>query len=263
MVAAVTVVALAVAALLPPVAQDPAYHGFADRRGFLGVPNFWNVASNLPFLLVGAFGLRAAPGLPEQLPRPAYLLFCIGAILVGIGSAWYHYAPANATLVWDRLPMTMAFMALFSIIIQDWSPAAPAGRLLWPLVIVGVCSVLYWDWTELEGRGDLRAYGLVQFLPMLLMPLMLLTRSGGGLRAPWLWATLLTYGLAKLAEHYDAAVYAATGLVSGHSLKHLLGALAVYSAIRAMHPARLTTVAPCPQSARCSRPSGDSEDIGV
>jgi hypothetical protein len=62
---------------------------------------------------------------------------------------------------------------------------------------------------------------------MLLIPLMLLIYSGKGLRAPWLWGTLGTYAFAKVAEHFDAAIYDTTGIVSGHSLKHVLGALAV------------------------------------
>ena len=36
---------------LPPIAQDPLYHAFADQRALLGVPHFWNVVSNLPFVL--------------------------------------------------------------------------------------------------------------------------------------------------------------------------------------------------------------------
>ena len=52
------VVSLATLPLLPPIAQDPTYHQFADQRTLLGIPNFWNVVSNLPFVLVGAMGLR-------------------------------------------------------------------------------------------------------------------------------------------------------------------------------------------------------------
>lgn len=232
----VAVAAAAVLAtfLLPPVPQDPAYHAFADRSAQLGVPNFWNVVSNLPFLLVGAWGLSAAPAVQATIPRPTYLLFCLGVTLVGIGSAYYHYAPTSDTLVWDRLPMTIAFMALFSIVIGDRISALLGRRLLWPLVLAGVGSVMYWDWTELQGRGDLRAYGLVQFLPMVLIPLMLVMGKGRGLKASWLWATLATYVLAKLAEHFDRVIHVATGIVSGHTLKHLLGALAVFLALRAM-----------------------------
>lgn len=234
LMAALSAVAVAIAFLLPPIPQDPAYHAFADRSVLLGIPNFWNVASNLPFVLVGILGLRRTPELQPHLPVPAYLLFFMAVLLVGAGSAYYHYAPDSNTLVWDRLPMTIAFMALFSIVVSD-RIAVQIGRwLLWPLVLAGVASVLYWDWTELQGRGDLRAYGLVQFLPMLLIPLMLATSKGTALSGPWLWLTLVVYALAKLTEHYDAAIYVMTGFVSGHSLKHLLGALAVYFVLLAV-----------------------------
>ena len=232
---AVTVIASAVVFSLAPIPQDPAYHTFADRLARFGIPNFWNVASNLPFLAVGAFGLYALPRLQPQLAVASYLVFCLGVMLVGFGSAWYHYAPSNEALTWDRLPMTIAFMGLFSLVIEDRVSTRLGRRLLWPLVFAGVASVLYWDWTELQGRGDLRAYGLVQFLPMLLIPLLLITVRGRGLHASWLWATLATYAVAKLAEQFDAAIYAANGLLSGHSLKHVLGAVAVFWAMRAMH----------------------------
>jgi hypothetical protein len=234
-VVTVTLIALAVTFALPPVPQDPAYHAFADRTALLTIPNFWNVASNIPFLVAGVFGLSTLPRLQPQLATSSYLVFCLGVLLVGVGSAYYHYAPTSDTLTWDRIPMTIAFMGLFSLVIEDRVSPGLGRRLLWPLVFAGVSSVLYWDWTELQGRGDLRAYGLVQFLPMVLMPLLLIAGKGGGLRAPWLWATLAAYALAKLAEYFDAPIYAANGLLSGHSLKHLLGALAVFLAMRAMH----------------------------
>jgi hypothetical protein len=83
-------------------------------------------------------------------------------------------------------------------------------------------------------KVELRAYGVIQFLPMLLIPLMLLLCSGKGLRAPWLWGTLGTYALAKAAEHCDAAIFDTTGIVSGHSLKHVFGSLAVLWAVFAV-----------------------------
>jgi hypothetical protein len=232
--AAVTIVVVGAVFMLPPIPQDPGYHDFADRLTLAGIPNFWNVVSNLPFALVGILGLRDLPKLEPHLPAPAAILFSVGAILVGAGSAWYHFAPGNGTLVWDRLPMTVAFMALFSLVISDRMSVALGRWLLWPLVFAGAASVLYWDWSELQGRGDLRAYGLVQFLPMLLIPLMLIMAPGRGLRAAWLWTTLAAYALAKLAEYFDAGIYAVTGFLSGHSIKHLLGALAVFFAIKAV-----------------------------
>jgi hypothetical protein len=231
---AVTVGGVVAAFLFEAIPQDPAYHEFADRRTLFGIPNFWNVFSNLPFVLAGAFGLSKLSRLGSVSLRSAYAVFCIGAIFVGFGSAYYHYAPSTQTLVWDRLPMTVAFMALFSMIVRDRILEQLGGVILWPLVIAGAASVGYWYWTELQGRGDLRAYGVVQFLPMLLIPLMLLIYPSKGHSAPWLWGTLGFYLLAKVAEHFDVAIYDALVVVSGHSIKHVLGSLAILWAVFAV-----------------------------
>lgn len=231
---AVTVIGIAATFFVPPIPQDPAYHEFADRRMFLGIPNFWNVFSNLPFVIFGAYGLFKFSLLREPSFRHAYLIFCVGIIFVGFGSAYYHYSPSTETLLWDRLPMTIVFMALFSMILGDRVSERFGVMMLLPLLITGVASVVYWYWTETQGRGDLRAYGLVQFLPMLLIPLMLIICEGKGLRVPFVWATLGTYALAKLTEVFDKAIYDATGFMSGHAIKHALASIAVLWAIFAI-----------------------------
>jgi len=229
----VTAAAVSAAFWLDRIPQDPGYHEFADSNALFGIPNFWNVATNLPFLFVGLVGLTRRSRLQVQAQQTQYLVFCIGVALVGFGSAYYHWAPSTPTLVWDRLPITIAFMALFSAVIQDRVSVRLGRVLLWPLVIAGVATIAWWYWSELAGHGDLRPYAVVQFLPMLLIPLMLLLFSGRGLRDAWLWATLAAYVLAKVAEYFDAAIYGASGFLSGHSIKHLLAALAVWWAIRA------------------------------
>lgn len=232
--AAVTVAGIAAALGLPPIPQDPSYHEFADRRTFFGTPNFWDVFTSLPFLLVGAFGLSRISRLSPASPRPAFLVFCIGVVLVGFGSAYYHHAPSTPTLLWDRLPMSIAFMALVSMVVRDRFSERLGDRLLWPLVLAGMASVGYWYWTELQGHGDLRAYAVIQFLPVLLMPLMLAICGGKELSTPWLWGTLGTYALAKVAEHFDKVIYDTTTILSGHSIKHALASLAVLWAVFAV-----------------------------
>ena len=93
--------------LVPRIPQDAAYHDFADQRTCLGVPNCLNVASNLPFLVVGVLGFlflvrdRAAGGTDAFITpaerRPYWALFA-GVGLTGLGSAYYHWAPDNTTL---------------------------------------------------------------------------------------------------------------------------------------------------------------------
>ena len=217
--------------VIPPIAQDPLYHQFADQRTVLGIANGFNVLSNVPFVLLGLLGVRWLPQRHVSIAAVPYLSFSVGALCIGFGSAWYHHAPSMASLVWDRLPMTVVFMSLFSIVVGDRVSARLGRWLLWPLLIFGALSVFYWYVSELQGRGDLRPYGLVQFLPMVLIPLLLLLHPGRGLQSAGLWAALGTYALAKVAEHFDSA---SAAFISGHSVKHLLGGLALLWALRAM-----------------------------
>ncbi len=236
LLAGISLAVITAAFWIPAIPQDPAYHAFADGRSGLGLPNFWNVASNLPFLLVGFLGLGQLR-LQAQERRAGYQVFCIGVMLVSLGSGWYHWAPDTPRLAWDRLPMTLAFMALFSLVLQDRVSAQLGRAMLWPLVLAGAASVFYWDWSEEQGQGDLRPYALVQFLPLLLIPLMLLLWRGRCIRDTWMWATIGAYALAKLAEYLDSQLLQATGFLSGHSLKHLLAALGAWCAVVALQPA--------------------------
>ncbi|HEX7249749.1 MAG TPA: hypothetical protein VF262_05120, partial [Burkholderiales bacterium] len=43
--------------LYGPIPQYADYHRFADTRTFLGLPNFSDTASNIPFLLIGIAGI--------------------------------------------------------------------------------------------------------------------------------------------------------------------------------------------------------------
>ena len=218
---------------LPPIPQDPVYHGFADTRGLFGIPNLGNVASNLPFALVGLWGVWRSRGLPSPLPRRQATVLTLGILLVCFGSAWYHLAPANLSLAWDRLPMTIAFMALLSLVVSERLSPALGLRLLWPLVLAGLASVAWWLAGEVRGAGDLRPYALVQFLSMVLIALLLLLYPQRHMAAARLWWALGVYALAKLAEHFDAELFAALGWISGHSIKHLLAAVSAWLIVAA------------------------------
>ncbi len=222
--------AVLVVVFLPPIPQDPRYHRFADAGALLGIPNFWNVVSNIPFLIVGIMGLFAAKrgrgGLPAL--RTAYALFFIGVFLTGLGSAYYHWRPDNETLFWDRLPMTLSLMSFLSIIVGEHMDIRAGNLLLWPLIALGVFSVWYWRETELMGQGDLRLYGIVQFLPLLLTPLTLILLPSRFSSTRYLWLMLLAYGLSKLLEFCDLGILRLTGMIGGHPLKHLAAASAAY-----------------------------------
>lgn len=239
----VTIGLVAIAFVLSsPYPQDPAYHLFADTRTMLAIDNFWNVMSNLPFLVVGIWGLAflgrhagttCLPGL-----QSAYVVFFSGIILTAFGSGYYHLAPANDPLVWDRLPMTIGFAGLFSIIIGEFVSVRAARRILIPLLLIGYASVEYWAVTESRGVGDLRPYAVVQFFPMLLILFFLLTRKPVIGASKYYWFMLLFYVLAKVFEQLDAVVYAAAGLLSGHSIKHMFAAMTPATVLYALYRRR-------------------------
>jgi hypothetical protein len=211
-----------------PIAQPLDYHAFVDRRTLHGLPNFWNVISNVPFFIFGAMGVAEIAGRKSLPLKPIYLTFFAGTCLVAFGSGYYHLAPSNDTLVWDRLTMVIVFMAFFSIIIAEYV-SERIGRLAFiPLELLGAGSVVYWHFTEAAGRGDLRPYVVTQFLPIILIPLIVLLFPSRLWPVRLLWAVLATYVLAKLLELLDAQVFALGDVISGHSLKHVAAALGTY-----------------------------------
>ncbi len=235
---AIVIVVAIVAVFVPPIPQDPNYHNFADERVLLGIRNFGDVMSNVPFFLVGAlsiaFFLRRpndTTGEIDQLRWPFFIYFA-GVALVAFGSAYYHYAPMNETLFWDRLPMSIAFMALLSAFVMD-RIQIKAGLLLLPLlVILGIFSVIYWHLTEQTGQGDLRLYAVVQFFPILAIPLICILFSPLKLDARYVVAMACLYGLAKVFEFFDHGTFDLLDeTVSGHTLKHLSAAAAAYMAL--------------------------------
>lgn len=223
--------AVAVTMLFPPTPQPLSYHRMADERPWLGVPNGLNVLSNLPFALVGALGLAAAfarrgswHDLWERWPYAA--LFC-GIALTAVGSSYYHLAPDNERLVWDRLPMTIGFMGLLTAMLAERVSVGVARWLFVPLLALGTASVGYWQWSELQGAGDLRPYGLVQFGSLLVVVLLLVLYPPRYAGSGYLFTGLALYGAAKGFELADARIFAIGQIVSGHTIKHLVAAMGV------------------------------------
>lgn len=229
---ALAVVVIGGVVSLDPIAQNPAYHSFADRRTILDVPNLFNVLSNLPFVIVGTIGLiRVALGRTDcgsaEL-KGAHTAFFAGVLLTGFGSAYYHYHPDNATLLWDRLPMTVALTAFFIVVVGEYLSLRLARKMLAPLLLLGIASAVYWHITELHGNGDLRPYALVQFLPLVLIPLILWFYDSEFNKDRYYWGVIGSYAAAKLAEFFDVGIYRHLELFSGHTLKHLLAALGTF-----------------------------------
>ena len=239
--AAFTLSTIAIVFLLPRIPQDPAYHQFADQRTFFGIPNCLNVISNAPFLLVGAqalaflFRCQSAgekAAFSNPLERWPYAVFFLGVALTSVGSTYYHLAPSNNTLIWDRLPMTVAFVSFFAAVVAERISLKAGMWLLPPLILIGIGSVAYWNLTEMHGRGDLRPYGYVQGYPLLGVPLLIALFPPAYTRTVDLLAVGGIYVVAKLFELFDRPIFDLGHFVSGHTLKHLAAALSGYWALR-------------------------------
>jgi hypothetical protein len=234
---------IAAAALLaPPYVQPEAYHRFADARTMLGVPNFLDVASNLAFLVVGALGLgfvlrgRRADGGPAFTHASegwAWGVAFAAVALTTCGSGYYHWAPDSPRLAWDRLPMAVGFMAIVAAIVGERISTQAGPRLIFPFGLLGAGSVWYWRWSAAHGVENLNPYGAVQFGSALIVLSIVALFPARYTRGGDLLGAVIFYALAKVGEEFDRQIYEATGgLVSGHTLKHLLAALAVYWILR-------------------------------
>ena len=228
--------------LVPHVSQDLKYHNFVDQIRIVGIPHFWNVVTNIPFLVVGIKGFFKIQkqDLTGMLPElfKVYLAFFMGLVLIGLGSGFYHLNPSNASLVGDRIAITITFMAFLVLIIGESISTKTASRLLFPLIFLGLASVIYWNITENLGIEDLRFYALVQFLPMLLIPLMLLCYGSCLSGSRWIFAIIMVYGIAKIAEFYDQQIYDLIGF-SGHSLKHIIAAFGAFLFLKGLEVRKL------------------------
>jgi len=224
----------------PAIPQSEAYHNFADQRPLLGIANCLNVISNAPFLFIGLAGIgfalrgtRAGENLsPDARERWPWFAFFVGVALTAFGSAWYHHRPNDHTLVWDRIPMTIGFMALVAAVVAERISVRAGLRLLLPLIALGVGSVIYWDVTQASGHGDLRPYALAQFGSLLVLVLLFALFPARYTRSWDFVAALAFYGLAKIFEAADKLVFAAGHIVSGHTVKHLFAALSTYWILR-------------------------------
>lgn len=248
-----------VAIAVPPVAQWPEYHDFADRRAWLGLANFADVFSNLPFTLVGLAGLywlasaRAASFIDAREHWP-WVVFFGGLVLLGPASAYYHLDPNDRGLMIDRLAMAVTFMGWLAVhLAERIAPRLAVGMLPW-LLALALASVLYWYASELAGRGDLRAWGYVQFWPVLLVSWLAWRRPSPYTGSSAVAVVYACYALALLVEWLDGPIYAATGFVSGHTLKHLIAAAGCAWALRWLMTRRpVTLTLPSPLEGRGSR----------
>lgn len=237
-----SIAAVMAALLLPPISQPVDYHQFADQRSFLGIPNFNDVASNLAFLLSGGAGLvylfriyqmPAQKAFRNRIECLPYWVLFLSVVASGLGSMIYHWIPDNANLLWDRLPIAMGITALLAATLVDRVSSTVGLWSLPFLVVFGVLSVFYWYWTEQQGAGNLNFYIVVQFYSILLIILLSVYYPSRYTHANATYQVIALYATAKLAEMSDMYIFSLTDYhVSGHTLKHLLAALAVHRIVK-------------------------------
>lgn len=232
---------LLAAVIVPPIPQPMEYHQFADRRIYFGIPNFFNVASNVIFLLVGVAGLvfllclrgaMASEAFTDLSEHWSYLVFFLSVAMTCIGSIYYHLAPDNDRLVWDRLPIAMGIMALLAATLNERVSRRMGVQLLPVLIAIGAGSVVHWHWSEQHGAGNLNFYIVVQFYSLLVIILLGIFFPSRYTRGADIYMALALYGCAKLAEAGDREIYDLGQVVGGHTIKHLLAALAIYWILR-------------------------------
>ena len=221
--AVVSICTVVLIALLDPIPQNLEYHRFIDTRPLVGIPNFLNVFSNLPYILIGIVGLRLFTRDKSNRPSLSWGIFFVGVLLVGFGSSYYHLNPNNATLVWDRLPMTIGFMGLFVALLSEWF-SKKLSVLLIPMCLLGIYSVYYWHLTD-----DLRLYAWIQFFPLLFIVLAGFMYRPNIPHVKYIYLGLIWYIVSKLLEHFDSSTHwLSAQIISGHTLKHFAAAYATY-----------------------------------
>ncbi|MBI2305782.1 MAG: hypothetical protein HYU78_00635 [Rhodocyclales bacterium] len=226
----VTLAAVAAMLAYGPIAQPARYHDFAAVTAWFGLPHAADVLSNLGFALVGVWGwLRLAPRSGHPALRDGwwgYRLLLAGLVLTAVGSGWYHLAPDDYRLIWDRLPIALACAGLLAAVRAETVGSRAPREEAALFALLAVASVAWWHFTNDGGDGDLRPYLLLQGLPLLLIPLWQAIHSAARAERRLFGAALLLYLVAKVVELLDHQVLALFGSVSGHTLKHLLATLA-------------------------------------
>ena len=232
---------------MPPISQSVDYHKFADQRVYFGIPNFLNDVSNIFIFFPGLVGLilliRSRELLLQvtfirSLERWPYFILFLSVVMASLASAYYHLAPDNARLVWDRFPIAIGIVTLLSTVLIERINTNIGFISLPFLILSGVGSVIYWDWSEQSGLGNLNYYIVVQIysiLAIIFLSKYYFSRYTGG---AGIYVVIILYAFAKLAETLDHEIYSLGKIISGHSVKHLLVGLAVFQIIRTLQNRR-------------------------
>ena len=227
---------LALACLGPHVPQAAHYHDFADQRALWGLHNALDVLSNLPFALIGALGLwrgvlQAPVAVRASGARPWLALVSGGLLLTAVGSSYYHLAPDDWRVFWDRMGMVPVFAGVLALALQ--SVLSQRAAVVTALLVLVMGPVSLWMWLQ---TGQLLPWAVLQGAGMVLLLVVALwqrfsaasVRSSTGLLV-WPWGAVVAwYAVAKVLELGDTLVWSISHhLVAGHALKHVAAALAL------------------------------------
>lgn len=215
-----------------PILQPEHYHDFADQSFWASIPHAADVLSNLGFAFVALWGaLRLWPQRNHPALRRARVgfgVFLIALLLTSMGSTYYHLAPDDWRLVWDRLPIALACAGLLAGVRAQLVPHVNVKLEIIALAAFAAASVACWYVGQLGGNGDLRPYLLLQIAPLILIPLWQAVYGASRANRLWFGFALALYVLAKVAELHDHEMHAALGLITGHTIKHLLASAAAW-----------------------------------
>lgn len=220
-VAALTVVLAIAMWWVLPHADFPDYGKFADDR----LSHARNVLSNLGLVLIGAAGVPWALRHRGDDFTASLTLF-IGVFAAGLGSMYFHAQPLldgrlnRSALLWDRMPITMAFAGLIALVLRDRVLHRPNRFVLPFLVVVGLATALYWYWS-----GDLYPYAFFQFYTAAGTLLMIMILRPAYTEAGYVAAAVCLFGISKVFEEFDALIYGKWE-IGGHPLKHIASAFA-------------------------------------
>jgi hypothetical protein len=231
----ITIGITVIMALYGPIAQPLHYNEFADASAAFGIHHAADVLSNAGFALVAIWGwLTLWPRRTSDQLRagwPGYRLFLIGLLLTAFGSGFYHLAPDNARLIWDRLPIALVCAGLLVGVRGDTQPGSKTEIEAIVLGLFAVASVAWWVYTDSSGADDLRPYLLLQVLPLVLIPLWQAIYRAPRTDRIAFAAAMGLYVLAKIAEVLDHEIANTFGFVSGHTLKHLIATMATAAVV--------------------------------
>ena len=199
--------------ILNKIPLSKGYHNFADKRTYLGIPNFLNVISNIAILIPAIY-------LITKQKKNSLLsnVLIIHIILLAIASTYYHLNPSDDTIFWDIM---MIATTSIIVLIMFTNHTDFKGLLLY---LLGIFSIIYWKY-----EGDLRPYISI----LIGVPLYIIIKYYKNISLRnYIYIIIIANILLRLSEHNDHTIYKITNnQISGHTLKHIFSGIGIFYVI--------------------------------